>query len=120
MLAQVSMIREAPAGLAPAGDALAADRVLRRRRQRVDAGAGVVVGFAQEVVVLLAGRVRADDREPVAGGGAPVAGAGREDEDVARRDLERLALRPAELDRRGPGDDRERLVRRGVEVVEVE
>ena len=75
---------------------------------------------AQEVVVLLARRVGADDGEAVAVGRAAVAGAGGQDEHVAGLDLEGLALRAAELDRGPPGDDGERLVRGRVEVVEVE
>src|SRR4051812_13735485 len=108
----------------PLTDPLAADRVVGRRGQRGDPAAGGLdlglVVTAEQVVVLLAGGVRADDREAVAGRRAAMAGAGGEDEHVAGGDLERLALRPAELEGRAAGDDRERLVRGRVEVVEVE
>ena len=49
-----------------------------------------------------------------------MAGAGGQDEHVARTDLEALAARPAEQHARAPGDDPEDLVRRGVEMVLVE
>ena len=58
--------------------------------------------------------------KPLRVGRAAVAGAGGQDEHVAGRDLEGLALRAAELDRRAARDDGERLVRGRVEVVEVE
>ena len=73
-----------------------------------------------EVVVLLPGRVRADDGEASARAAAAVARARGQDEHVAGGDVERLALRPAELDRRAAAHHREHLVGVRVEVVEVE
>src|SRR5262245_38937810 len=117
MSANVSTIREA---LAPVLDALSAHRILRWGGKRGNSRAGRVVGRAQEVVVLLPSRVRANNRESGARGGAAVAGSRRQHEHIAGADLERLALRAAELDRRGARDHGEDLVRGRVEVVEVE
>jgi predicted enzyme related to lactoylglutathione lyase len=109
---------------APGGDAVAADGVLHRyaevrdpRPSRLDFG-GIVA--AEDVVVLLALRIGADHREVLIGVGAPMPGAGGQDDHVAGLDLERPPLRAAELDRGVAADHGEHLVRRRVEVVEVE
>src|SRR4051794_41063121 len=82
----------------PAGHALAADRIAGRSAERGDAPTRGLdlrrIVAAQEVVVLLTGRVRAHDREAAPRRRAPMPGARRQHEDVSGHHVEGAAWGP--------------------------
>ena len=105
---------------APPRDTFAAHRVALRRPERGDPRERGVVGLAQQVVVLLPAGYAPTTRKSVSADARrwPVP-AGRTSTSPAR-DVERRALRPAQLEHRAARDHGQDLVRGRVEVVEVE